>query len=265
MSEPKRWLEEGAPGDIERLVRAAKTERPDDASLARTLSAVGIGVGATSVAASAKAAGAAAGAGGTAKGTLPITGGLLAKWAALGAAIGTLAVGAAKIATDAPPMAAAPASSVRPSAGARPGSIAPVPVLSAPRQVGLAAAPHLAEPLPPSSGTRAHAAPHAAADSGPAPAAPLDAETLAAEVKSVDRARTALAAGHAQRTLAELDEYERRFRKRGFGPEALYLRMEAFLSLGQTAEARDAAERLLARYPKSLHAARARAVLSKKT
>jgi hypothetical protein len=264
MSEPKRWLEEGAPEDIVHLVRAAKRDLPDEASLARTLSAVGIGVGVTSVAAAAKAAGAVAS--GTTKATLPITGGVLAKWAAFGAAIGTLAVGAVKIATDAPRMAGAPASSVRPSAGARPGPVAPVPVLSAPKPAAPGVAvPDITEPLPTSPGTRAPAAPHAAADSGPAPAAPLDAETLAAEVKSVDRARAALAAGKAERTLAELDEYERRFRRRGFGPEALYLRMEAFLSLGMTAQARDAAERLLARYPKSLHAARARAVLSKKT
>jgi hypothetical protein len=265
MSEPKRWLEEGAPGDIEHLVRAAKRERPDEASLARTLSAVGIGVGVTSAAAAAKAAGAAAGAGGTAKATLPITGGLLAKWTALGAAIGTLAVGAVRIVTDAPRMPGVPASSVTPSARARSGFRAPVPVLSTPRPAGPGVAPDLPEPVPVPPETRAHVTPQAAADNGPAPAAPLDAETLAAEVKSVDRARAALAVGKAETALAELDEYERRFRRRGFGPEALYLRMEAFLSLGMTAQARDAAERLLARYPKSLHAARARVVLAKKT
>jgi hypothetical protein len=264
MNEPKRWLEEGAPGDVEHLVRAAQAEQPDATSLARTLAAVGMGLGAASVAGAAKAAGAAAGAGGTAKATLPITGALLAKWGAVGAAIGTLAVGAARIATDAARVPPASASSV-PSSGARPASVAPVPALSAPRQAEPGAVPDIAEPLPTATETRAQPLPPAAPDSGPAPAAPLDAETLAAEVKSVDRARAALAAGQAQRTLEELGEYERRFRKRGLEPEALYLRMEASLSLGQTAQARDAAQRLLARYPKSLHAARARVVLSKKT
>jgi hypothetical protein len=264
MSEPKRWLEEGAPGDIEQLVRAARAEQPDAASLAHTLAAVGMGVGAASVAGAAKAAGAAAGAAGTAKSTLPITGGLLAKWGVIGAAIGTLAVGAARVATDVARMPPVSASSV-PSARAQPGSMAPVPVLSAPRQAEPGAVPDIAGPLPTAMETRAQAVSPAAPDSAPAPAAPLDAETLAAEVKSVDRARAALAAGQAQRTLAELDAYERRFQKRGLEPEALYLRMEASLSLGLTAQARDAAQRLLARYPKSLHAARARVVLSKKT
>jgi hypothetical protein len=82
-------------------------------------------------------------------------------------------------------------------------------------------------------------------------------------VKSIDRARAALAAGNPAQALAVLDDYERVFRKRGFGPEALYLRMEAWASLGRTAETRAAAERLLASYPNSLHTARARAVLSK--
>jgi hypothetical protein len=263
MSEPKRWLEEGAPGDIEQLVRAARAEQPDAASLAHTLAAVGMGVGAASVAGAAKAAGAAAGAAGTAKSTLPITGGLLAKWGVIGAAIGTLAVGAARVATDVARM--PPAASSVPSTGARPGSMARVPVLSVPRQAEPGAVPDIAGPLPTAMETRAQAVSPAAPDSAPAPAAPLDAETLAAEVKSVDRARAALAAGQAQRTLAELDAYERRFQKRGLEPEALYLRMEASLSLGLTAQARDAAQRLLARYPKSLHAARARVVLSKKT
>lgn len=79
----------------------------------------------------------------------------------------------------------------------------------------------------------------------------------------MDRARTTLAAGRAAETLSVLDEYERRFRERRFAPEALYLRMEAFVSLGQTAQARATAERLLASYPKSPHGARARVILSK--
>jgi hypothetical protein len=257
MSEPKRWLEAGAPPDIEHLVRAAQAERPDEASLARTLSAVGIGLAATSVAANTKAAGAAAGAG-TAKVTLPLTGGVLAKWATLAATVGTLTVGAVKLATDAPRMAGAPASSSVPSARARPGTIPAMPMHSEPILAAPSAAPHITALVPAGPETRGHSAGGAAA----APAAPADAETLADEVRSIDRARALLAAGRARQTLGVLDEYERRFRKRGFAPEALYLRMEASLALGRTAEARDAAERLLASYPKSLHGDRARTVLS---
>jgi hypothetical protein len=92
--------------------------------------------------------------------------------------------------------------------------------------------------------------------------APIDAERLAEEVRAVDRARSALAGGRAMESLAALDEYEARFGGRKFAPEALYLRMQALLSLGRRAEARSAAERLVRVFPKSPHTARARRVLS---
>jgi hypothetical protein len=277
MSEPKRWLDQGAPRDLERLVRAAQAEHPDAASLGRTLAAVGVGLGATSVAAGASA-GTAAGVGGTAKVTLPLTGSLFAKWTALGVTVATLAVGAATVATEAPPTARAPATSVvltaRPLAGATQATAQPLmappdagevtphapPANTSPDATPVASTadrPREATKTPPAAPR-----PTAPADV-PASGAPLDAETLAAEVQSIDRARAALATGQATQTLAVLDEYERRFRHRGFAPEALYLRMEAWTALGRTAEARAAAERLLASYPNSLHGTRARAVLSK--
>jgi outer membrane protein assembly factor BamD (BamD/ComL family) len=92
---------------------------------------------------------------------------------------------------------------------------------------------------------------------------PLDVETLTEEVRQVDRARVALAAGRPAQTLAVLEEYERHFPQHRFAPEALYLRMEALMSLGRAAEARLAAERLLANYPGAPNGARARAVLTK--
>jgi hypothetical protein len=86
---------------------------------------------------------------------------------------------------------------------------------------------------------------------------------LAEEVRSVDRARSLVAAGRAAEALRVLDAYDRRFSEHRFAPEALYLRMEALVLVGRTAEARATAERLLASYPKSLNGARARALLSK--
>lgn len=279
MSEPERWLDRGAPRDVEQLVRAAQAERPDSASLGRSLAAVGMGLGATNVAASAKAAGMVGSVGGTAKVTMPVMGGMFAKWAALGMLGGTLAVGIAEIASEARgPV--APSSPLRAPARLRssPGQPDSSPLrAAASAPTAPAAPPTLASPAPLES-TAMPAAPNAARlatphsdhaapllpsrDSAPA-SSPIDADTLAAEVKSIDRARAALAAGRAAQALAVLDDYERLFRKRGFAPEALYLRMEAWASLGRTAEARAAAERLLASYPNSLHTARARAVLSK--
>jgi hypothetical protein len=264
---------------VEQLVRAAQAERPDGASLGRSLAAVGMGLGATTMAAGAKAAGTAGSVAGTTKASMPFVGGMFAKWAALGMLGGTAAVGIAEMATEAPrPVASAPSlrapARVRPSPGqpdASPSRAAPTapsapaagpgPVSSAPLEsIVMPAAPNAARLAAPHNDA---AAPFPTSRDSAAASQPIDADTLAAEVKSIDRARAALAAGKAAEALLVLDDYERLFRKRGFAPEALYLRMEASASLGRTAEARAAAERLLASYPNSLHSARARAVLSK--
>jgi hypothetical protein len=279
VSEPERWLDQGAPRDVQQLVRAAQAERPGSASLGRSLAAVGIGLGATNVAASAKAAGAVGSVAGTTKVTMPFMSGVFAKWAALGMVGGTLAVGVVELATKAPgPVAPSPSlhapARLRPSPGQPDASL----LHAAPTAPSALAAPPASASLAPLESTATPAAPntarlatpqsdHAASfptshDSAPA-SSPIDADTLGAEVKSIDRARAELAAGKAAQALVVLDDYERLFRKRGFAPEALYLRMEAWASLGRTAETRAAAERLLASYPNSLHTARARAVLSK--
>lgn len=264
MSEPKRWLEESIPRDVERLVRAAQAEQPGEASLERTLAALGIGLGATGVATAAGAAAASVNA--TAKVTAPITVGLLAKWAAYGATLGTLSVGAATIARNPPWL--APAPSVEPPAQLRPDSIRVAPPVPDPAVVAPGSAGSVTEPVtaPPAG---AAAAPASGMPLGAAPAAvaasdaSLGAETLAAEVKTVDRARAALASGRAAQTLTVLDEYERNFSEGRFAPETLYLRMEAFVSLGRMAQARAAAGRLLTSYPNGPHSARARVVFTK--
>lgn len=270
MSEPRPWLEEGAPADIEQLFRAAQTERPSEASLARTLAALSVGLGVTGIAGAAAAAGVAGTAASGTAGVTAITAGVLVKWTALGATLGTLVAGAAATITrDAPLLARAPAPSVQPLATSGSESTRAAPSFPEP-----AAAPSsitsIAEPVvgqPPSPAAPAPApAPGplgASAAVAPAPGTPLDAETLAEEVRSVDQARAALTAGRAAEALSVLDDYERRFPTRGFAPEALYLRMEAFIALGRTAQARTTAERLLGSFPSSPHGARARAVLSK--
>jgi Tetratricopeptide repeat len=279
MTDPKRWLDDGASCDVEHLVRAAQAEQPDGASLGRALAAVGIGLGATSAAASAKAAGTAASLGATAQ--LTVTASMLAKWTALGAIVATLTLGAAKLALEAPPPSPASASSIELSARRLPGAL-PSAARATPQPVS--ATPHAGDTLPvappatrlpplarvsPSRDGALGSTPSLARADAPGESlasgqqAPVDAETLAQQVRSIDRARAALAAGQAAQALAVLDDYERRFPQRGFAPEALYLRMEALSALGKTEEAREAAERLLASYPHSLHGSRARALLSK--
>jgi hypothetical protein len=260
MNEPKRWMEEGPPPAVERLLRAADAERPSDGSLHRVLSGLGVGLGATGAAASAGAAatvgtGAALASGAalaTGKGALAV--GVWAKWVVLSVATvgaGTAAVHQASVPTE-KPRAAVSAAAPAP----------PVPVVAADPVVPAIAAPapELETEEPPAVLRMKPAAPT------PRPTAeveaPLDAERLAEEVRAVDRARSALAEGRAAESLTALDEYEARFGGRKFAPEALYLRMQALLSLGRKAEARSAAERLVRAFPKSPHTARARRVLA---
>jgi hypothetical protein len=276
MSEPKRWLDQGAPRDIEDLVRAARAEQPSDGSLRRTLSAIGIAVGATTVVGSAAGSAGTATSAGTAKVAASITSGVIAKWTALGATVGTLCVGAATIVTSAPREAEAPRSSARSPMQPRPASSRAAPNGSAQSSKPPQAPAELTEPvatalvdrearIPVASETPRRAAPVTAPgpDDPPASGVPRDTERLSREVKSVDGARAALAAGDPIQTLRLLDQYERRFPARGFAPEALYLRMEALSLLGRTAEARAVAERLLVSYPNNPQSARARVVFSK--
>jgi hypothetical protein len=277
MSEPKRWLDQDVPRDILDLVRAARAERPSDDSLRRTLSALGSGVAATTVVGSAAGSAGTATSAGTAKVAASITGGVVAKWTALGATIGTLCVGTATIVTSAPRQAKAPVvSSARLSPWPPPASSGPGRILAAQSSRPPPAPAELAEPVAsataladrdtpiavPSKALRSSVTVDSPYDPLPA-RVPRDTETLSQEVQSVDGARSALAAGNPIQTLRLLDEYERRFPARGFAPEALYLRMEALSLLGRTAEARAAAHRLLVSYPNSPQSARARAVLSK--
>lgn len=256
MNEPKRWIEEGPPEAVERLLHAAAAEQPPEGSLKRVLAGLGAGLGATS----ATAAGAAA-AGGT--GTAAVTGkgvmviGAWAKWVALSVAAvgaGTAAVQSASEGGVRKPQAAATvAAQSAPVAAPVPQPVAPVHV-AAPAEPVVEAAPVVARPKPVPVVQHRVATP-------PEDEAPVDAEKLAEEVRVVDRARSALAAGGATEALAALDEYDARMAPRRFQPEALYLRMQAQLALGRKAEARSTAARLVKSFPQSPHTARARRVL----
>jgi hypothetical protein len=254
MSEAKPWLEEDAPLEIELLIRAARAEKPSEASLQRSLSAVGIAT--LGAAAGTGAGGTAASLGSPATSLSPLTAGMVAKWATLGAALGTLAVGTATVAPR-----------VWEEVQSGPPASQPLgpPGATATSAARLAPAAPAADPHPTLSVAPNPLAPSARAPRV-VPAAPSVSaadETLIEEVRSVDRARAALAAGRPGDALARLDEYERDFVEHRFAPEALYLRMEALVSLGRTEQARTVAETLLARHPNSPHGARARVVLSK--
>lgn len=258
MSEPKPWIEEGAPPTVAQLLDAARLEQPSEASLARTLFAVGAvggGVSATAAAAIAKAS--ASSAAGT-KLTLFAASLNALKWLLLGAALGGVVVASvtAESSRFAPATARAPASQRTPNRlnaqAAEPARALEV------RRVG---SPQPAQSVTPPSNEIAVPASVARAKPAPSLPVPPDAERLAEEVRAIDRATAALASGRAARALAALDDYERQYPEHRFAPEALYLRLEALRKSGQMAAARAVAERLVQSYPMSPQSVSARSFL----
>ena len=114
-------------------------------------------------------------------------------------------------------------------------------------------------------------APTAAAGPPPAeaPAAPpssraaasdesANAASLGAQISSIDAARAELRAGHARDALATIEAFERRYGKSApLSPEAMLVRVQAHLVLGERRLAESAAAALLREHPSSVSARRA--------
>ena len=94
----------------------------------------------------------------------------------------------------------------------------------------------------------------------PAATAPVHvAGDVAAEVRLLGEAHTAMRGGDAARALVLLDEHARRYPKGALGEERDAARISALCALGRTSEARDATERFLRAAPLSPHAGPVRA------
>lgn len=271
MSEFKRWTDEGAPEAIDRLLKAAASEEPSLASLTNTLTRVGVAAGVTSGAAVSGAAGQSALASGTAATKLSglAIAASFAKWVVLGSAVGGLGVAAYTATNDepasvpAPTVAApqAPAASVAAAAPRHPSTPSAKLVPSAePARSFAPRASSTPRPMrsPPDTPTST------AALARDAVAGAIPAETLAAEIAGIDRARSLLGAGRYSAAIAALDDYERRFPRHHFAPEVLYLRMQAASGAGRSDEARALARSLLARYPTSPQSEKAKRLLDRK-
>ncbi len=250
MTEPNRWLKDGAPKEVARLLEAARREQPAPAGLQRTL--VGLGIGASAAGIAGKSAALSAAGASVSKAAVVSA----IKWGAVGLVATLSTVGAVRLVQRANE----PASSGQ-NLHSRPTAT----VVVSPAQPPPSSEPMLQPPAeqPPAVRETPRPAPGSPALRAPEPAAeaPIDADKLAEQVKVVDRARAALAQGRPVETLAILNDYESGFSERRFGPEALYLRMEALLATGEHESARKVAERLLALAPKGPHSARARVIL----
>lgn len=84
---------------------------------------------------------------------------------------------------------------------------------------------------------------------------------LRAEVAVLERARAALSAGDARRTLVELEAHRKLAPAGALAPEAQALRIEALAALGKRSEAAEEARDYLARHPATPAADRVRDLL----
>jgi hypothetical protein len=154
------------------------------------------------------------------------------------------------------------AASALPSGSPERAQAAPVVVSAAPvaptaEAVSEPAAPATALPEP-----DAHGAPNAA--SKLKPNAPLEASpspsvggfrdepqrtSLVDEQRIIESVRAAVAQGDVHAALAKLDDYDRRYPRKQFGPEALALRVQAVAAAGELYLARSLAKDFEQRYP----------------
>lgn len=286
MSEPKRWLEGGGPLGAADLLHAGLAERPSRRSVQRTwlaVSAMTVGaVGATAQAATSS--------------VLLFAG----KCAAIGVVSATVIVSTAVGVGQYRARTTTPTEQVRRAERTQTPSPEPAPSKPKPIEPGQAqqsteaatvrrsqpahaAAPTTAvKPIvAPLRATKTSALPKLAA--APAPDAPDIPEQARAiptaessptrgpdmavtrEIAWIDAARNQLRIGNASQALQEIVQYEAGDGSGHFAPEALYLRMEAQMQLGNAAAAARTARELLRRFPESPQAKRAAEVLRSST
>ena len=266
MTDPER-LSRRQTGLAAELLRAAADEQPSDHGMQQTLlalgvsgvilsttSAAGAAVASAQLTSATSASAVASGVGLTTAGTVnSVSATLIAKWVGLGVLGGFGLAGVAEVTTLPPPRAVA--SHVQKAADrvARPAS---TPARPAPRALAVSSAePEVAVSVAPTALRAPVIEPRTIAKEADVGA------LLAAEVSYVDRARSLLSAGQSSQGLALLESYERQFREARLLPEVLFLQLEAYERAARHAEARRAAERLVASFPTSPHAGRARKLL----
>jgi len=284
MSDPRRILEGPDATQFERdLLESWSSEQPSAAARARALAIAGAAAGTLAAAAAATAGASSSGLGAAAGVAAPKAAGLglmvTLKWGFLFAVVAASGVASVvllgKGRTDEVAAPVAPVAHVASVAKgvaasptpALPGTASPTATANANANANEAPAlePKTVSPadLPPAA-----AVPTATATTavGPAPRAHAAAgatgdSSLSEEIAAFDKARGALDAGDADRALALVDAYEKRFPAGTFVQEAEVLRVQALTRKGDAAGARRVGQRFLAAHPTSPHAARIRAIL----
>ncbi|HET9955004.1 MAG TPA: hypothetical protein VFQ61_10895 [Polyangiaceae bacterium] len=245
--EPRRWLEDASSDpELRELLQAGCKEEPSRGAIRAAPAAIAALLSTHAVSGAAAAAVATKGAASLAGASGVATTGLVVKWVAVGALIGT------SVSMAAFTIKSSPESSSRSK-----GAIAQV------------------QSVPARETTHERVAPPVSGDAVPAPAAsspvampepsgggrPNSRADLSREVSELDAARAALARGHAEQALLILNAMEL-LPNRALVPEASVLRVRALLRVGQREQAERVAERFLERAPNAPQSRVLRALLA---
>jgi hypothetical protein len=223
---PERLRDAGATDLERRLLRAASREEPSRALAERMAGAIGIAMPITG-----SALGEAAKPGTRAASETAATPGSLAPWIS-GAFVAAVVAGAIVVTLSAgtPPL---------PSRAVAAPSLTPV-AASLPTPVSAPLAVDLPPKTPDETAPSVAASPETERGSGPV------SSDIAEQIALIDAARVALAGGSAERALTGVRQYQTRYPKGTFRPEAAAIKIEALVNLGRADEARALAERFLA-------------------
>ncbi len=258
MSEPTRWLVGGAPAGARALLRAGLEESPSRQSMQRTLMAV------SATALASTAMGGALGATAQAAGSSAFV--FIAKCAAIGVASASVMLGAAvgvqRFRAESVPQSRA---AVERRVGAKPAPNTALARRSSEENAIplVSAASPTPTSAPPDSLTITSISTPRPRLTTPAEAPdPTQPElVLAEEIAFIDVARVRLRSGDPSGALQRVNEYDRRSDFGHFAPEALYLRIEAQLQLGNRYAAAIAAREMVARFPHAAQVRRATSIL----
>jgi len=104
-----------------------------------------------------------------------------------------------------------------------------------------------------------HRAPSAVGAAAPVPA---EAASIADEIRMLDEARRAQAAGDGAGAIRALDDYQRKYPRGALAEESALLRIEALARLGKVSAAKGLAQKFRAAHPNSPHLRRIESVLA---
>lgn len=243
MTDPKRLLDMGA-DDFEReVLKSALPDRGSQRAYERTLTALAAGTAITVATAATSAA-------------TPVGASVVLKWLGVGALLGLATAGSVSVALERSPTTPPLAARVEPVAAKIADTPPPKSTTATPAAIDVGPNEKTSPRAAVSDPNAVVADPMTAPgpSTGALPATVTSSEKLLQEVKTLDRAKSALSSGNGSAALSALDEHDRSFPNGALAPEATVLRVRALVLSGNRSAALGIARNVVRANPQSAHA-----------